>query len=66
MLLQFVSILLLQSLHSPLIIYLNVIIARYSFSDRHVFANLLEHCNLIFLLAPLILLDFPYFGANKV
>ena len=47
MVLQFVFMLLLQSLHLSLRIYLNVIITLYIFSDDLVYANILEHFNLM-------------------
>ena len=47
MALQFVSMLLILVLHSPLRIYLNVIIRLYIFSDGLIYANILEHFNLI-------------------
>ena len=47
MALQFVSMLLILVLHSPLRIYLNVIITLYIFSDGLIYANILEHFNLI-------------------
>ena len=47
MVLQFVSMLLLQTLHSPLKIYLNVIITLYIFSDGLIYANLLAHFNIM-------------------
>ena len=47
MVLQFVFMLLLQSLHSSLRIYLNVIITLHIFSDDLVYANILEHFNLM-------------------
>ena len=47
MALQFVSILLLQTLHSPLRIYLNVIITLYIFSDGLIYASILEHFSLM-------------------
>ena len=47
MVLQFVSMLLLQALHSPQRIYLNVIITFYIFSDGLLYANILEHLNLM-------------------
>ena len=45
--LQFALMLLLQTLHSPLRIYLNVIITLYIFSDDLIYANMLEHFNLM-------------------
>ena len=47
MALQFVSMLLILVLHSPLRIYLNVIITLYIFSDGLIYANILEHFNLM-------------------
>ena len=47
MALQFVSMLLLLVLHSPLRIYFNVIITLYIFSDGLIYVNILEHFNLI-------------------
>ena len=47
MALQFVSMLLLLVLHSPLRIYFNVIITWYIFSDGLIYVNILEHFNLI-------------------
>ena len=47
MVLQFASVLLLQTLHSTLRIYLNVIIILYIFSDGLIYANILEHFNLM-------------------
>ena len=47
MVLPFISLLLLQALHWPLRIYLNVIITFYIFSERLIYANILEHFNLM-------------------
>ena len=47
MVLQFVSMLLLQDLHLLFRIYLNVIITWNIFSDGHIYATILEHSNLM-------------------
>ena len=47
MVLQFVSMLLLQTLQSPLMNYLNVIIALYIFSDALIYTNILDHFSLM-------------------
>ena len=47
MILQFVSMLLLQELYLPLRIYLNVIITQYIFYYDLNYANILEHLNLL-------------------
>ena len=47
MVLQFVSMLLLQTLYSPLRIYLNVIITLYIFYDGFNYANILRLFNLM-------------------
>ena len=47
MILQFVSMLLLQAQHSPLRIDLNAIITLYIFCDSLLYSNMLEHFSLI-------------------
>ena len=47
MALQFMSMLLLQGLHLPIRIFLKVIITWYIFSDSLIYANILEHFNLM-------------------
>ena len=47
MLLQFVSMLLLQALHSQISIYLNLIVRLHIFSDGLIFAKTFEDFNLM-------------------
>ena len=44
---QFVSMLMLQALHSPLRIYLKAVIALYIFSNNLIYANVLKDFNLM-------------------
>ena len=70
MVLPFVSMLLLQALHSLLRIYLNVIIAFIViFCDFLIYPKILEHFNLMLdqlqCAKLLILSDVPYVGVNE-
>ena len=69
MVLQFASMLLLKTLQSPLRIYLNVIITLYIFSDDLIYANILEHFNLMLdqlqCANTFVLPDVSYFGVNE-
>ena len=58
--------LLLQALHSPLRIYLNVIIILHVSWDGLIYANVLKHFNLISVLTFFNLPDVPNFGVNVI
>ena len=66
---RFMSILLLQALHSFLKIYLNVITTLHIFSDGHIYVKVLEYFSLMLtnfnVLTLLILSDVQYFGVNE-